>query len=114
MTLPEWEGVDALRLRLQLRTTIAAMVIILMDVSGSGKSTVGRQLARMLSGVFQDGDWFHSSANLAKMRAGELLTDEDRQPWLESLAHAMDRLAHPRSNVRTSHKRHASNSRVRA
>jgi len=67
------------------------MVIILMGVSGSGKSTVGRQLARMLDGVFQDGDWFHPTANIAKMRAGRPLTDEDRELWLDSLSQAIDR-----------------------
>ncbi|MDY6781219.1 MAG: gluconokinase [Cyanobacteriota bacterium] len=65
------------------------MTIILMGVAGSGKTTVGLELARILGGVFQDGDEFHPPANLSKMSRGEPLTDEDRQPWLEKLGDAI-------------------------
>ncbi|MFJ9541310.1 gluconokinase [Streptomyces sp. NPDC101225] len=57
-----------------------------MGVSGSGKSTVGRLLARRLKVPFLDGDDVHSPANRAKMAAGHPLDDEDRRPWLLSLA----------------------------
>ncbi|MBE9117196.1 gluconokinase [Lusitaniella coriacea LEGE 07157] len=65
------------------------MVIILMGVSGSGKTAVGRQLAREIEGIFQDGDWFHPSANIAKMRSGQPLNDRDRLLWLEILGNAI-------------------------
>lgn len=53
-----------------------------MGVSGSGKSTVGRMLAERLGWEFRDGDTFHPPANVAKMRSGTPLNDEDRRPWL--------------------------------
>jgi gluconokinase len=59
--------------------------LIVMGVSGCGKSSVGAELARVLGGVFEDADGFHSSANLQKMRDRTPLTDEDRWPWLEAL-----------------------------
>lgn len=58
------------------------MVIVVMGVSGSGKSTVGRLLAGRLGWVFRDGDEFHPEANVAKMRSGVPLNDDDRRPWL--------------------------------
>jgi gluconokinase len=61
------------------------MIIILMGVSGSGKTTIGRLLARDLGWDFQDADDFHPPENIAKMSSGVPLTDEDRQPWLQSL-----------------------------
>ncbi|QCI69185.1 gluconokinase [Phreatobacter stygius] len=57
-----------------------------MGVSGSGKSTVGAQLARMLGWDFRDGDAFHPPANVEKMRSGAPLTDADRWPWLDAIA----------------------------
>ena len=60
-------------------------VLVLIGVSGSGKSTVGRRLARALHCRFYEGDDFHSRANKRKMRAGIPLTDADRWPWLEAL-----------------------------
>ncbi len=65
------------------------MVILLMGVTASGKTTVGRALATELGWRFADGDDYHSAANIAKMRAGIALTDEDRAPWLESLRKAI-------------------------
>jgi len=65
------------------------MVIILMGVSGAGKTTVGRALAEELGWRFADGDDFHSTANVAKMHSGIPLTDEDRSPWLQSLRNAI-------------------------
>jgi gluconokinase len=73
-----------------------SLVIILMGVSGTGKTTVGRALARALNGRFVDADDFHSSANVDKMRRGVALTEEDREPWLTVLRAAVDRgLAEP-------------------
>ena len=57
--------------------------VVVMGVSGSGKSTVGAELARRLAAPFLDADTLHPPANVAKMSAGEPLTDADRQPWLE-------------------------------
>jgi gluconokinase len=65
------------------------MVIVLMGVSGSGKTTVGVPLAQALGGEFAEGDDYHPPANIAKMRRGEPLTDADRWPWLECFARAM-------------------------
>ena len=65
------------------------MVIILMGVSGVGKTTVGQALAQKLRWNFAEGDDFHSPANIAKMHAGIPLTDEDRAPWLQSLRKAI-------------------------
>jgi gluconokinase len=59
--------------------------IVVMGVSGSGKSTVGAALAQRLRIPFADADDFHPPANIAKMTAGEALDDDDRQPWLEAL-----------------------------
>jgi len=62
------------------------MVVVVMGVSGSGKTTVGNALAKKLNVPFFDADDFHSEANVEKMKQGIALTDIDRQPWLESLA----------------------------
>lgn len=59
--------------------------VILMGVSGSGKSTVGLELARRLGWRYADADDYHPPENVAKMRGGTPLTDEDRRPWLERL-----------------------------
>lgn len=65
------------------------MVILLMGVTGAGKTTVGRALAADLQWKFADADSYHSAANVAKMRAGIALTDADREPWLASLHRAI-------------------------
>ncbi len=62
------------------------MILIVMGVSGSGKTTVGRLLAERLGWPFYDGDDFHSPANVAKMAQGIPLTDADRATWLGALA----------------------------
>jgi gluconokinase len=61
------------------------MVIILMGVTGSGKTTVGRGLARELGWDFYDADDFHPAANVEKMSRGVPLEDSDRAPWLAAL-----------------------------
>jgi len=60
--------------------------LIVMGVSGSGKSTIAEILAGRLGWPFRDGDEFHPPANVAKMHAGMPLTDEDRWPWLAAIA----------------------------
>jgi gluconokinase len=62
------------------------MVIVLMGVSGTGKTEVGTRLARALGGEFAEGDDYHPPANVAKMRSGVPLGDADRGPWLETLS----------------------------
>ncbi len=61
------------------------MTIIVMGVSGSGKTTVGRRLADALGGSFHDGDDFHPPENVRKMASGQPLTDADRWPWLKAI-----------------------------
>ncbi|HEY4199936.1 MAG TPA: gluconokinase [Devosiaceae bacterium] len=61
-------------------------IVVVMGVSSSGKSTVGQAIGRKLHAPFLDGDGYHPPANVEKMRAGIPLTDEDRWPWLASLA----------------------------
>ena len=65
-------------------------VLVVMGVSGSGKSTTGARLARMLGWDFRDADSFHPRANIEKMSRGEPLTDADRAPWLETIARWID------------------------
>lgn len=66
------------------------MIIIVMGVAGSGKTTLGEMLAARLGCGFSDADDFHPVANVEKMRAGIPLTDEDRAPWLAALRAAID------------------------
>jgi gluconokinase len=66
------------------------LVIVLMGVSGCGKSTTGAALSRRLGWPFRDADSFHPSGNVAKMSRGVPLTDEDRWPWLAAIAQWID------------------------
>jgi gluconokinase len=68
------------------------VIIVVMGVSGSGKTTVGRALAERLGWRFRDADDFHPPANVAKMAAGTPLTDDDRWPWLDRLADELRRV----------------------
>jgi gluconokinase len=65
-------------------------VIVVMGVSGSGKSTIAAELARALGWPFREGDNLHPAANVEKMRGGTPLTDADRWPWLRRIAEAID------------------------
>jgi gluconokinase len=65
------------------------VIVVIMGVSGSGKTTVGERLAARLGCGFSDADEFHSDANKAKMAAGTPLTDADRQPWLQAMHEAI-------------------------
>jgi gluconokinase len=65
------------------------MIVVLMGVSGSGKTTIGTVLAERLGTVFADADDYHPAANKAKMASGQPLNDDDRQPWLEELNRVM-------------------------
>ena len=66
------------------------VVLVVMGVSGSGKTTVGSMLARRLRCPFHEGDDLHPQANIDKMKAGNPLTDADRGPWLELIADWVD------------------------
>jgi gluconokinase len=70
-----------------------------MGVSGSGKSTIAAELAERLSWTFEDGDRFHPASNVAKMSAGQPLTDEDRWPWLQAIADEIDRVCQAGGHV---------------
>jgi carbohydrate kinase (thermoresistant glucokinase family) len=69
----------------------APHALIVMGVSGSGKTTIGEELARRLRWRYEDADTFHPASNVAKMSAGQPLTDEDRWPWLRAIADEIDR-----------------------
>jgi carbohydrate kinase (thermoresistant glucokinase family) len=66
------------------------MVLVLMGVSGSGKSTVALELHRVLGWPFQEGDDLHPPSNVEKMRSGRPLDDADRMPWLQAVARWID------------------------
>lgn len=68
-----------------MNSPIVSSPIVVMGVSGSGKSTVGAALAQRLRVPFGDADDFHPEANIAKMSAGHPLDDEDRRPWLDAI-----------------------------
>jgi gluconokinase len=72
-------------------TRTSPAVLIVMGVSGSGKSTISTLLAMRLHWEFEDGDWFHPAANIDKMHSGIPLTDEDRWPWLAAIAEWIDK-----------------------
>jgi gluconokinase len=73
--------------------------LVVMGVSGSGKSTIGERLAQRLGWSCEDGDKFHPLSNVAKMSAGQPLTDEDRWPWLQAIANEIDRVCEARGHV---------------
>lgn len=73
--------------------TDAPRALIVMGVAGSGKSTIAEAVARRLDWHFEDGDDFHPAANVAKMKAGHPLTNDDRWPWLRAIAAEIGRVA---------------------
>jgi len=75
------------------------MVVVLMGVSGSGKTTIGKALATELGWTFVEGDDFHPAANVAKMQAGMPLDDADRRPWLRALRRRVEDACKQRENV---------------
>ena len=75
------------------------MIILLMGVSGAGKTTIGQHLAQALGWPFYDADQFHPSANVAKMHQGTPLTDADRWPWLQALRRHIEACIHQAQSV---------------
>jgi gluconokinase len=75
------------------------MIIVLMGVTGSGKSTVGKLLAQQLGWKFFEGDDFHSPANIEKMRRGMPLNDDDRRPWLEAIRESIRKMVERSENA---------------
>src|SRR5580693_3470155 len=69
---------------------MAISAVVVMGVSGAGKSTIARRLADELGWDFAEGDDLHPLANVAKMAAGHPLTDADREPWLDAVASWID------------------------
>jgi len=71
--------------------SVVPCALVVMGVSGSGKSTIADKLAERTGWKYEDGDRFHPPSNVAKMSAGHALTDEDRWPWLQAIAAEIDR-----------------------
>jgi gluconokinase len=83
----------------KLTAAQTARLIVVMGVSGAGKTTIGEKLAEALDTPFIDADNFHPPANVEKMRSGKPLVDEDRWPWLEIVANAMRNTANTEGRV---------------
>jgi gluconokinase len=66
------------------------MVTVIMGVSSSGKTTIGKHLSKMMNSIFIDADDYHSEENLLKMKSGIALNQEDREPWLQTLRGLID------------------------
>ena len=77
----------------------APCALVVMGVSGSGKSTIGEHLASRIGWIFEDGDQFHPASNISKMHAGQPLTDDDRWPWLRAIAAEIDRVSRSGGHV---------------
>ena len=85
-----------------MQSRAGSQAVLLMGVSGSGKTTIGEKLAAALGWSFRDADSFHPAKNVAKMSAGHSLTDEDRGPWLAAIrAYLEDCMARRESTVVT-------------
>ena len=88
----------SIRLPPQVREQIS-MIVILMGVTGAGKTTAGTLLAKRLGWKFEDADSFHSPANIQKISQGVPLDDSDRAPWLQALRAAISRWIEEHENV---------------
>ena len=87
---------------LEAARQVKKTVLLLMGVAGSGKTTIALELQRVLNWPYIDGDDLHPPANVAKMRAGHPLNDEDRWPWLQAIARWIDdRIAAGESGIIT-------------
>jgi len=75
------------------------MIVIVMGVTGAGKTTVGKLLAGQTGWMFADADSFHSAANVEKMQHGIPLDDADRAPWLQAMRDAISQWIKDRRNV---------------
>src|ERR1700761_4412072 len=87
---PELDGNPRPELAAAKLQPVPPTILVVMGVSGSGKTTIGTQLALALRWDFEDADWFHPTRNIDKMHAGIPLTDEDRAPWLIAIADFID------------------------
>jgi carbohydrate kinase (thermoresistant glucokinase family) len=87
---PPSSSPDVPATELAVAAKVPPTVLVLMGVSGSGKSTIALELHRLLGWPFQEGDDLHPPANVEKMRAGHPLDDADRLPWLLAVAHWID------------------------
>src|ERR1700694_2022848 len=87
-----WTRLRCRRISVANDTGEIPCALVVMGVSGSGKSTIADKLAERLRWKYEDGDRFHPASNVAKMSAGQPLTDEDRWPWLQAFAHEIDRV----------------------
>jgi gluconokinase len=77
----------------------APCALIIMGVSGSGKTTIADKLAERLGWTCEDGDKYHPKSNVEKMSAGHPLTDEDRWPWLNAIADEIERVCSASGHV---------------
>jgi gluconokinase len=75
------------------------MIVVVMGVSGAGKTTIGLRLAVDLGWTFYEGDDFHSTENVEKMSRGIPLTDEDREPWLQALRNVIEGCVERKENA---------------
>ena len=92
-TFPAGARLPGLALHALYGTGPVCMLVVIMGVAGSGKTTVGELLARSLGWTFFEGDSFHPASNIEKMSHGSPLTDADRWPWLERIREEMRRCA---------------------
>jgi gluconokinase len=82
-----------------LAFTGVVVILVVMGVSGSGKSTVGKLLARQLGWTFVEGDDYHPAANIEKMRREIPLNDDDRGPWLDAIRNRLEEADRRHENV---------------